>query len=222
MPFSPPTRAYSLYENVPNPDGTYTDWWTFKFPFRDAAGKRYVGGIGLDITEQKAAEEALRQSREDLDRAQAVGQIGWWRLDTRRNVLTWSDETHRIFGVPQGTPLTYESFLTTIHPDDRDYVDAQWQAGLRGEPYDIEHRILADGRVKWVREKAYLEFDPAGKLLGGFGIAQDITERKRAEEALAAAKAALEQADAAKDQFIAKLSHELRTPLTPVVASLSA
>ena len=131
-------------------------------------------------TEQALA--ALRQSQEDLDRAQAVGQIGSWRLDVRRNVLTWSDENHRIFGVPKGTPLTYETFLGTIHPDDRQYVDTQWQAGLRGEPYDIEHRLVVDGQIKWVREKAYLEFDDAGELLGGFGITEDITDRKRAEE----------------------------------------
>ena len=134
--------------------------------------------------ERKRAEEELRQSREDLDRAQAVGQIGSWRLDARRNVLTWSDENHRIFGVPKGTPLTYETFLGIVHPDDRQYVDTQWKAGLRGEPYDIEHRIVVERQVKWVREKAYLEFDEAGKLLGGFGITQDITERKQAEEAL--------------------------------------
>jgi hypothetical protein len=80
--------------------------------------------------------------------------------------------------------MTYETFLGSVHPDDRPYVDAQWQAGLRGEPYDIEHRIVADGQVKWVREKAYLEFDDAGELLAGFGITQDITERKRVEEEL--------------------------------------
>ncbi len=126
-------------------------------------------------------QQALRESRNDMDRAQEVGQLGSWRLDVRRNVLTWSAENHRIFGIPQGTPLTYETFLATIHPDDRQYVDTQWQAGLRGEPYDIEHRIVVDGQVNWVREKAYLEFDDAGMLSGGFGITQDITVRKQAE-----------------------------------------
>ncbi len=135
----------------------------------------------LNITGRSNAEAALRQSREDLDRAQEVGQIGSWRLDNRHNVLTWSDENHRIFGIPKGIPLTYETFLATIHPDDRQYVDTQWNAGLRGEPYDIEHRVVADGQVRWVREKAYLEFDEAGGLLGGFGITQDITDRKRIE-----------------------------------------
>jgi PAS domain S-box-containing protein len=139
---------------------------------------------GIDITERTQAEEALRQSRNDLDRAQEVGKIGWWRLDVQKNVLTWSEENHRIFGVPKGTPLSYESFLAIVHPDDRAYVDAQWQAGLRGEPYDIEHRIIVAGKVNWVRERAYLERDATGALLGGFGVTQDITERKEAEAAL--------------------------------------
>ena len=146
-----------------------------------------------EIADRKLAEEELRESREDMSRAQQVGQIGSWRLDVRRNVLTWSDETHRIFGVPKGTPMTYEAFLALVHPDDRQYVDTKWNAGLRGEPYDIEHRIVADGRTKWVREKAYLEFDDAGHLLGGFGIIQDLTKRKQAEDALLQAKEELEQ-----------------------------
>ncbi len=137
-----------------------------------------------DITRRKQAEEALRQSREDLNRAQEVGQIGSWRLDVRSDVLSWSDEAYRIFGVPKGTPQTYETFLGRVHPDDRQRVDAEWKAALAGRPYDIEHRVLAGGEVKWVREKAFLEFDSAGELLGGFGITQDITERKRIEEEL--------------------------------------
>jgi PAS domain S-box-containing protein len=165
--------------------------WYRVFAYRPAPGQ--FATVFADITEQKLTEEALRQSREDLDRAQSVGQIGWWRLDTRRNVLMWSAENHRIFGVPEGTPMSYEFFLSIVHPDDRQYVDVQWQAGLRGEPYDIEHRIVADGRVKWVREKAYLEFDNEGKLLGGFGITQDITERKQAQEALLQLNETLEQ-----------------------------
>ena len=165
--------------------------------------------VFFDITERKQAEEALRQHREDLDRAQEVGQVGSWRLDVGRNVLTWSDENHRIFGVPKGTPQTYETFLEIVHPDDRQYVDIQWKAGLRGEPYDIEHRIVADGRVKWVREKAYLEFDDAGELLGGFGITQDITERKLAEEAL----------ERLRTEFMGMVTHELKTPLTAIKGS---
>lgn len=136
--------------------------------------------------EQTLAE--LGKSREDLNRAQAVAHTGSWRLDVRKNELLWSDESWRIFGVPEGTPLTYETFLSTIHPDDREYVDTRWAAALSGEPYDIEHRIVVDDMIKWVRERAELEFDAQGILRGGFGTTQDITERKRTEDAILRAK----------------------------------
>ncbi len=136
------------------------------------------------LAERDSLVNALQENREDLDRAQAVGNIGSWRLDVRKNKLTWSDENHRIFGIPKGTPLTYETFLSTVHPDDREYVDKEWKAGLEGKPYDIEHRIIAEDKIKWVREKAYLELDKDRAVIGGFGITQDITKRKKAEEAL--------------------------------------
>jgi PAS domain S-box-containing protein len=139
---------------------------------------------GYDITARKQAEEALHESEKDLNRAQAVAHTGSWRLDIRRNELLWSDETHHLFGIPKGIPLTYEAFLATVHPDDRQMVDQSWQAALRGEPYDIEHRILVEGNIKWVRERAELEFDKEGSLRGGFGTVQDITERKQVEEKL--------------------------------------
>ena len=167
------------------PDGS-VHWIAGRFQaYKDDAGRPLrLTGVNIDITRQKAVEEALRRSGEDLDRAQAVGQVGSWRLDVRENVLSWSDENHRIFGLPIGTQLTYETFLSVVHPEDRAFVDARWQAALRGEPYDIEHRLLVEGQVKWVRERAFLEHDEAGELLGGFGITQDVTTRRLAEEAL--------------------------------------
>ncbi len=135
-----------------------------------------------DISERKKTEEALRESQHDLSHAQEVAHTGNWRLHVRRNELLWSDETYRMFGIPKGTPMTYETFLSAVHPDDREHVDRRWTAALRGETYDIEHRIVVGNEVKWVRERAELEFDKNGMLLGGFGTAQDITELKEAEE----------------------------------------
>jgi PAS domain S-box-containing protein len=138
-----------------------------------------------EITEHRKAREALLESEQDLNRAQAVAHMGSWRLDVRHNRLSWSDETHRIFGVPVETPMTYETFLLSVHPEEREYVDRKWQAALGGEPYDdVEHRIIVGNELKWVRERAELEFDEDGELKGGFGTVQDITERRRAEVAL--------------------------------------
>jgi PAS domain S-box-containing protein len=152
---------------------------------RDAEGQ-ITGFTGFleDFTVQKEMEKALRESQQDLNRAQAVAQTGSWRMNLRRNELLWSDETYRIFGLPLGTPMTYERFMAAVHPEDREYVDLEWSAALAGEAYDIEHRIVVGDAVKWVREKAEMEFDPQGVLMGGFGTVQDITGRKQAEEAL--------------------------------------
>lgn len=138
------------------------------------------------------AEQSLRQSREDLNHAQAVCRAGNWRLDVQNDVLIWSDENYRIFEIEKGASLTYETFLAAVHPEDRKYVREKWVAALRGEPYDVEHRILVKGKVKWVREKAGLEFDGKGNLRGGFGITQDITELKNAELLLVQARDELE------------------------------
>ncbi|MCH5374445.1 MAG: PAS domain S-box protein, partial [Planctomycetes bacterium] len=146
--------------------------WTNK-PVVNTEGKVIeMLAIGSDITERKRAEVALRDSREDLNHAQAVAHTGSWRLNVHRNELLWSDENWRIFGVPRDTPLSYETFLATVHPDDRDFVHKSWLAALRGEPYDLEHRIVVGGETKWVRERAELEFDPDGALQGAFGTTQ--------------------------------------------------
>jgi PAS domain S-box-containing protein len=133
------------------------------------------------------AHQSLREGREDLRRAQAIAHIGSWRMDILQNEVTLSEENYRILGIPPGTPLSYETFLAIVHPEDRGYVDRKWTAALAGEPFDIEFRIVVSEMVKWVRARAELEFDSQRLLLGGFGTTQDITERKQAEEQLKAA-----------------------------------
>jgi PAS domain S-box-containing protein len=129
--------------------------------------------------------QALREREADLHRAQAVGHIGSWRLELNGRRLTWSAETHRILGVPEGTPLHYRTFLALVHPDDRARVKREWRAALKRKTYDIEHRLIVRGETKWVRERAEFDLEPDGRLRGVFGITQDITARKQAEETLA-------------------------------------
>lgn len=163
-------------------------------PFKNADGSVSKLEVLRDITGRKKVEQALRESERDLNHAQAVANIGSWRLDLPGNRLLWSDETYRIFGVPIGTPMTYEAFLSSVHPEDREYVDLAWTAALRGEPYDIEHRIVIGSEVRWVQERAVLEFDSQGEVAGGFGTVQDITQRKRMENDLRVKEYAIESA----------------------------
>src|SRR5574340_149182 len=138
--------------------------------------------LAMHFTERKQAEDRLRYSESLLRQTQSLARIGSWRLNLPLNELEWSDETYRIFGVPAGKPLDYESFLDRVHPDDRAMVDSAWQTALEGgAPYRIQHRIVVDGETRWVEECAQLDFDARHNLYSGTGSVQDITERKHVE-----------------------------------------
>ncbi len=137
-----------------------------------------------DITERKHAEEKIKRHQHYFERAQEMGAVGTWELDIVKNILIWTDQNYRNFGVPIGTPLTYEIFLNCIHPDDREYVNSEWVAAIKGKPYDIEHRIIIDGKVKWVREKADITFNKEGTGIYAIGFTQDITESRHFKEQL--------------------------------------
>lgn len=201
------------FEEVAPENGTDRTFLSIKFPLEDPDGHIYaVGGVSSEITDRVHAEEALREVQQDLSRAQAVSRTGSWRIDTRRNELRWSDEAYRIFDIPIGTPLTYESFLDRVHPDDREYVDARWKAALTGEPYEIEHRVCAGGEVKWVRETAELEFDAEGRLMGGFGTVVDITDRKAIEQELLRSREEISHALDRESYFSRQLQRALLPP----------
>jgi PAS domain S-box-containing protein len=177
--------SFALDLEMVRPDGAIRVVTSRGEAERDAGGRAVlVRGTVHDVTDHKLAEQALRESEANLKKAQEIAHIGSWHLDVTRNRLAWSDEVFRIFGVPMGTPLTYESFLATIHPDDRQVVEKAWTAAIHGAAYDVEHRIVVSGAVKWVRERAEIEFDANGQAWKGLGTVQDITERKRAQQEL--------------------------------------
>ncbi len=140
-------------------------------------------GILEDITDRKKSEQKLKESRSRLNRSQKLAKVGSWEIDLETDEMIWSDETYNIFEIPKDKSVHYQDFLDKVHPEDRDYVDDKWQKTLeeRGG-FDIEHRIIAEGNVKWVENMLNINLDDEGEPVEGIGSIQDITERKEAEE----------------------------------------
>ncbi len=163
---------------------------THGVPLYDNAGEiTALLGITVDVTDRKKAEEILRESENRLKRSQEIAHLGSWELDVVNNVLTWSDEVYRIFGLqPREFDATYEAFLEAVHPDDRAAVDEAYSGSLRDgrNTYEIEHRVVrkSTGEIRYVHEKCEHARDETDRIIRSAGMVQDITERKRAEEAL--------------------------------------
>ncbi len=160
------------------------------------------------------AEEALRESEQRLNRAQEIAHLGSWELDLADNRLTWSDEVYRIFGLqPQEFGATYEAFLEAVPPDDRAAVDAAYSGSVREgrDTYEVEHRVIRKptGEIRIVHERCGHIRDESGQIIRSIGMVHDITERKRAEEALRQRTLELQQLTEALEQRVQERTSEL-------------
>lgn len=186
-----------------------------------------------DVTAQKKTEGALRSSEEGLLWAQQIGNMGNWVWDIPTGGLTWSDQIFRIFGYePRKFDVSYQAFIGTIHPDDRELVvEAVNKTVNERAPYSIEHRImLPTGEIRVVHEQGKVFYSESGAPLRMLGTVQDVTERKqsadiirlqagRLEQELAAREQAEQARAALQDEVIRvqrALLEELSTPLIPI------
>ncbi|MCC7200219.1 MAG: PAS domain-containing protein [Gammaproteobacteria bacterium] len=176
--------------------GAYVHVWNRSAVQRDAAGQPIrVVGCTVDVTElrrtQLEAAEGSRRLQETTDllqQAQEVAQLGSWSQRLADNHLFWSAETYKILGLPVGTPPTPTQLLQTVHPDDLERLRRVWFASLEpgAPPFAIEHRILANGEERWIRQLGRVGRDASGKGVFVLGTIQDITERKLLEREVTA------------------------------------
>src|ERR1700721_4335916 len=162
---------------------------------RDASGRPYkLFGTIQDITERRRTEEAfqeisrkLQESNANLEEAQRIANVGHYSWNLIENRVIWSDEVYRIYGLDsrRGT-IDLAKVSEMIHPEDRELVFAAAEKTLQsGTPADIEHRLVRpDGEVRTSHSVGTVKRDSSGRPYEMFGTAQDITERKRSEEAL--------------------------------------
>ncbi len=150
-------------------------------------GRSHVLTVCRDITDQRRAEEALRESNHKLHEAERLANIGYWECDLVSDRIRWSEETGRILGLPSADrAFSQAQFREMIHPDDwhlREHAMAEAIQGCR--PYDIEYRVVRPGGdVRFVQVRNEIMYDETGRPVRMFGTIQDVTERKRMEEAL--------------------------------------
>lgn len=154
----------------------------------DHNGKMAVIGTITDNTERWKAEQELRESEAKLERAQEVAHFGWWERDLKTKRVTLSDEVCRIFGLrPVDLPEWHGRWLTLIHPEDRPRAEKAAAAALLpgGPRYDVEYRVVRrDGTERVVHSQGDVTWDENGQPLRQFGVLQDITDLRRAEDEL--------------------------------------
>jgi diguanylate cyclase (GGDEF)-like protein/PAS domain S-box-containing protein len=175
---------YEEQQTTPNGDTIWLS--TSKMPLIDNDGVT-IGMVGIyeDVTAKKMSEFKLKEVTQMLQDAQHIAHIGNWKLDLLKNELYWSDEIYKIFNVnKEETVTSYETFLSFVHPEDRELVDTSYKESLLTQkPYQVTHRLLLkDNVIKWVQEVGVSEFDLQGNAILSYGTVQDITQEKRVEK----------------------------------------
>jgi PAS domain S-box-containing protein len=147
--------------------------------------------------ERQQTEKFLRENQEDLKEAQHVAKLGNWRLNIKNNQVVWSDELYKMYGFdPALPPPPYTEHMKLFTPESWERLSTALQHTRdTGIPYDLELETLRlDGSHGWMWAHGMAEVDATKEIIGLRGVAQDITERKQAEEKLVESEKLLSQA----------------------------
>lgn len=204
---------------LPDGDGNSRHYLAHYFPIAGSgSGPQGVGSIISDVTNVRTAERAVKTSEERFR-----------SLVEATSAIVWTTDSKGSFEPPQAswtaftgqgpTDLRGVGWLDAVHPEDREATASAWSEALAHcGLYEIEHRIRRrDGEWRHMHARAVPVLRSDNSVREWVGIHTDITARKQAEADLALAKAAAEEANRAKSDFIARMSHELRTPLSAVI-----
>jgi PAS domain S-box-containing protein len=197
--------SYQFVSRLRRADGEYRWYQGRGEPLRDQQGRIIQWyGLSVDIDEAKKAEDRLRRSEAYLTEAQRLSHTGT-AVFNDTTILYWSDETYRIFGFdPRNGLPSREAALQAIHPDDRERTQEEARRGVRQKrDYMHEFRfLLLDGTIKYIEGVARPKFSASGELVEVVSTIIDVTERKRAEQALWESEARLAETQRELRQMI--------------------
>src|SRR5437899_2827420 len=181
-------QGFEVECRIVRPDGSVRWIRDRGFPVKDASGKVYrIAGVAEDITERKRIEMALQKNEHLLSETQVLGRTGSWEHNLVTGEIANTEGNLRLFfGDDRSKGARFDDFAEVVHQDDREYVGARHaQLLTEGGPRDIEYRVVwPDGSVHVLFGRATVVRDAAGRPLRVYGTNVDITERKRAENAL--------------------------------------
>lgn len=179
---------YDIEFRVVYPNGTIRWTLTQGKVFYDQNGQPMrMAGMDLDITERKLIAEVLRESEERFRQlAENIDAVFWIKEMPEDRVCYVSPAFERLWGLnPQELYDDRQVWIDYIHPDDREWIARAFQEKAAAGQFDEEYRlVLADGSIRWVHDRCFPLRDDAGEIYRFAGIAEDITDRKQAQEAL--------------------------------------
>jgi PAS domain S-box-containing protein len=202
-------------ESLRHADGEVHHSLVSKFPIPGTDGSpAWVGGMAIDVTARRQAEEALQASEQRFRALASHAPVGIFQTNELGETVFVNECWCAMTGLSQ-EQARGDGWIRAIHPDDCQRVVPDWiEAVEAGRPSEAEFRFLRpDGVVTWLQGNAVPIRNDDGTLVGYMGTVVDVTARKEAEFAL-------KEADRRKDEFLAVLAHELRNPLAPIRTGL--